>query len=393
MFGLRKHWTISCLVISTYLMLSACGHEDAAKTEKAAENLEAVTNENIFEVSHPELFPFTTAESRLVSDILEANGTITPEISRTVGVSALAGGRVAEVDVRLGDTVKAGQLLLKLHSPDLANAIMALKQAKSYEELAMKQYERNKFLFDNGVIVAKKDLQISENTLVNAKANTENAQTQIKLLNPNVNNLSPFIEVRSPINGVIIEQNVTTGASAKSPDATPNLFTIADLSKIWLLCDVYENNLSQVKEGDFAEIRMNAYPEKQLQGKVSNIFGLLDPRTRSVKVRIELDNADGLLKPGMFATATFISQSKTPKVTIPATAIFRLHDKDWVFLPLGGNRFIRIEVKAGEMNADGSQQIDSGIQANEQVITNALRLAAAARAENPIAFQEHEKAR
>ncbi len=376
----------------TLLMIAlvACGQNESGK-EGAESATEAVSNENIFEISNPELYPASPAESQLVSDVLEVNGSLAPIVNRTVGVGALAGGRVTDVYARLGDSVTQGQLLVKLNSPDLANAIALLKQARADEDLAEKAYERNKFLYDHGVIVAKKDLQVSENNLTHTKVNTENALTQVKLLNADPKNPSPYIELRSPINGLIIEQNVTPGGTAKSVDAAPNLFTIADLSKIWLLCDVYENNLQQVKVGDFAQIHVNAFPDQQFQGRVSNIFGLLDPLTRSTKVRIELDNEDGNLKPGMFATALFISQSKTPKVSLPSTAVFRLHDKDWVFSPLGGNRFIRIEIKTGETNTDGTIQIDDGIQAGEMIVNNALQLSAAARAENPVAFQDHPK--
>ena len=372
------------------IALVSCGQNESGK-EGAGSASEAVSNENIFEISNPELYPASPAESQLVSDVLEVNGSLSPIVNRTVGVGALAGGRVTDVYARLGDSVTQGQLLVKLNSPDLANAIALLKQARADEDLAEKAYERNKFLYDHGVIVAKKDLQVSENNLTHAKVNTENALTQVKLLNADPKNPSPYIELRSPINGLVIEQNVTPGGTAKSVDAAPNLFTIADLSKIWLLCDVYENNLSQVKVGDFAQIHVNAFPDQQFQGRVSNIFGLLDPLTRSTKVRIELENEDGNLKPGMFATALFISQNKTPKVSLPSTAVFRLHDKDWVFSPLGGNRFIRIQIETGETNTDGTIQIDDGIQAGEMIVNNALQLSAAARAENPVAFQDHPK--
>src|SRR6185437_3787965 len=119
----------------------------------------------------------------------------------------------------------------------------------------------------------------------------------------------------------------------------PDLFTIADLSEVWVMCDVYENNLAQVRVGDSAEVRLAAYPDRPLRGRVGKIMSVLDPATRTAKVRLELPNPHGLLKPGMFATAKFVSQASTRRVFVPASAILRLHDKDWVFRPAGGRIF------------------------------------------------------
>ena len=379
------------------LLLVGCDQKNETQQQAAAlpasppAQVEVITDNNIIEVPRPDEFPLVKAGTRSVSKELSVNGSIAPDVSRTVGVNGLAGGRIVEIHARLGDSVKKGQLLLKIHSPDLANAIAALKQAKADELLAQRNYDRNKFLYDRGAVVALKDLQASENALVDAKANTENAITQVQLLNADSKNLSPFVELRAPVSGIIVEQNVALGTAAKSLDATPNLFTIADLSRVWLLCDVFENNLADVHLGDTAKIRLNAYPKLALHGKVVNIFSLLDPATRSTKVRIELDNAQGILRPGMFATAIFVSQDKISVVAVPATAIFRLHDKDWVFFPQGGKKFRRSEVQTGTTNADGTQQIITGVQVGDQVVTNALQLSAAARTENPTAFEEDEK--
>ena len=112
--------------------------------------------------------------------------------------------------------------------------------------------------------------------------------------------------MRAPISGTIVAQNITGGAGVKSLDNAPDLFTIADLSEVWVMCDVYENNLAQVHVGDSAEVRLAAYPDRPLRGARGKIMSLLDPATRTAKVRLELPNPKGLLKPGMFATARFV---------------------------------------------------------------------------------------
>lgn len=384
---------LSLFFLFACLFMTGCEQKksDVNLQTTSTAKVEEITDSDVLAVSRPEEFPLIKAYTRTIPEQLSVNGSIAPDSSRTVAVNGLVGGRVVEIHARLGDEVKKGQLLLKIHSPDLANAIAALKQARADELLAQHQYERSKFLYDRGAVVALKDLQAAENVLIDAKANTENAFTQVHLLNTNTKNPSPFVEVRAPVSGIIVEQNISLGAAAKSLDATPNLFTIADLSRVWLLCDVYENNLAQVNLGDTAKIRLNAYPDISIQGKVVNIFSLLDPNTRSTKVRIELDNKKGLLRPGMFATALFVSQGKIPRIVVPATAIFKLHDKDWVFFPLDGNKFRLSEVQVGATNDDGSLQINAGLKDGDQVVSNALQLSSAAQMENPTAFQEHEK--
>jgi len=156
------------------------------------------------------------------------------------------------------------------------------------------------------------------------------------------------------------------------------LFTIADLSQVWVVCDLYENDLIDVKVGDTAEIRLNAYPEKVLHGKVADISRVLDPATRSAKVRIVLANPDGSLRPGMFATATFQSRQLQLSVVVPSTAIMRLHDRDWVFRKEGDNKFRKIEVKELGTVTDNTTRIDGPVKPGEQIVANALEFSTSA---------------
>jgi cobalt-zinc-cadmium efflux system membrane fusion protein len=158
----------------------------------------------------------------------------------------------------------------------------------------------------------------------------------------------------------------------KSLDNSPNLFTIADLSNVWILCDVYENDLARVHLGDRAEIELNAYPGRRLAGRVANISRLLDPNTRSVKVRIEMPNEAGLLRPNMFATVHFVSQGTESRTVIPSSAVLRLQDRDWVFVKLDAQRFRRTEVQAGPIDSDKTQQILGGLRPGDQVVSDAL---------------------
>ena len=153
--------------------------------------------------------------------------------------------------------------------------------------------------------------------------------------------------------------------------ASPNPFTISDLSYVWIICDVYENDLSNVHLGETAEIRLNAYPDQVFTGIISNVGPILDPNIRTAKVRIEMRNP-GLMRPGMFVTATFHGKQKETRAAVPAMAILHLHDREWVYGPEKGKEFRRIEVVGGDMLPGGMQEIVSGISPGQPVVSNAL---------------------
>jgi cobalt-zinc-cadmium efflux system membrane fusion protein len=178
--------------------------------------------------------------------------------------------------------------------------------------------------------------------------------------------------LRAPVSGTIVEQNVAGFEGVKSLDNTPNLFTIADLSQVWVVCDVFENDLGLVNVGDAAEIRFNAFADQVFKGAVSDISRVLDPNTRSAKVRIVLANSKGLLRPGMFAVATFRSRKLHPVLVLPTTAIMRLHDKDWAFRKEASNRYRRVEVQTSGGSSDGWQEVRNGVKADDEVVRKAL---------------------
>ena len=355
-----KRWSVSvwafAVIALSMLVWSGCSRSQMADAATAAPvRVETAPDPSVAEVDHPEQFPLATAALRSAHDDLTVNGAVTPDVSRTVPVNALSGGRVVEIAARLGDDVQKGQILLKIHSPDLALALSDYQKALADEVLSRRALERAVILFEHGAL-AEKEKENAQATEDKAKVDVAAAKEKIRLMNGSLDTLSPIIEVRAPISGTIIAQNITGGAGVKSLDNAPDLFTIADLSEVWVMCDIYENNLARVHVGDAAEVRLAAYPERPLRGRVAKIMSLLDPNTRTAKVRLELANPDGLPKPGMFATARFVAQAATRHVVVPASAILRLHDKDWVFRSAGGKNFRRVEVTAGAAVGDGSSR-------------------------------------
>jgi membrane fusion protein, heavy metal efflux system len=360
-----------CLVL-----LSGCNRGEASlrPNEAPATVVEPVPDPNIIKVADPSRFTVAAAVSRAEADQLTAPGVITPDVNRNVPVNMLTGGRVSELKVRLGDDVRQGQLLLTMSSPDMTQAISDYKKFQATEALSKSQLERAEVLSSRGAL-AQKDFEVAQDAYKRSQVDTQTAADRIHMLGGDPQHPSASIEVRAPVSGTIIEQNVTNASGVKSPDNSPNLFTISDLSEVWLVCDVYENNLAQINLGDRAEIELNAFPNRRFQGKIANIGRMLDPNTRAAKVRIELANPNGMFRPNMFATAHFQSQGARSRVVVPVNALLRLQDRDWVFIRTSENEFRRTEVQSGPVNADGTQQVLTGLKAGDRVVVNALQFA------------------
>ena len=353
--------------------LSGCSREqvNAAPNITPPTTVESVPDRNVVTVANPERFPLAQALARHESDQILANGTVAADVSRSYAVNALSSGRVVDVRARLGDDVQKGQLLLTMTSPDMSQAFADYHKFKAGAALAKTQLDRTQLLYSHGA-TPQKDVEVAEDTYNRANIDTQAAEERIRLLGGDPQHASSLIEIHAPVSGTIVEQNVTSAAGIKSLDNSPNLFTIADLSNVWILCDVYENDLARIHLGDRAEIELNAYPDRRLAGRVANISKVLDANTRAAKVRIELPNEAGVLRPNMFATIHFVSQGSATRTVVPSSAVLRLQDRDWVFVTLSGQRFRRTEVQAGPVNADKTQQILSGLRPGDQVVTKAL---------------------
>lgn len=345
----------------------ACSKDTPAATSKPPVTLDP----DVFIADDPGLFKTAKAETRALPTQVTANGTVSPDVNRTIHVTSLGGGRVVDLKVKLGDAVQKGQTLLVISSPDLASAVSDYQKAKADEVLSRKALDRAQMLFDHGAIAAK-DLEAAQDAEDKAKVDVETAEHHIQVLGADPAHPSPLIDLKAPESGTIVEQNVAGFEGVKSLDNTPNLFTIANLSEVWVVCDVFENDLGEVNIGDAAEIRLNAFPDRVFKGTVADISRVLDPNTRSAKVRIVLGNADGALRPGMYAVATFRSRKLTNRVVVPATAIMRLHDKDWVFRKEGDKSFRKIVVQADGLAPDGMQEIRDGVKPGDELVTNAL---------------------
>jgi cobalt-zinc-cadmium efflux system membrane fusion protein len=373
---MRNKILLRAVAICGALFFTGIGVSCSDDPKAAPTKSEVTLDPNLYTLDHPDLFKLAKVEARNLPTTLNANGGVTPDINSTIHVTSQGSGRVVELKVRLGDYVKKGQALLSIHSADLAGAFSDYQKAAADERLAQKALDRAQLLYSHGAL-AEKDLQQAEDTEAKAKVDVQNTEQRVRLLGGDPAHPSAMIELRAPISGTVVEQNISGFEGIKSLDNSPNLFTIADLTQVWVLCDVYENDLGQVRLGDTAEIRLNAYPDKTYHSKVADISRVLDPATRSAKVRIVLPNRDGSLRPGMFAVATFRSRKSQSRLVIPLTALIRLQDKDWVFRKEGPQRFRRVEVRTSGGIADGMQPVQDGLKAGEEIVTNALEFSSA----------------
>jgi len=351
--------------------LAGCGDSKGDPKAEAPPPVKVEREEdaNAVQVEHPEQFALATAVAHESRSQLTVTGTVNPDISRSVPVISIATGRVVEVHARLGDTVKKGQLLLRVQSADMSGAFSDYRKAVADEKLARIQFERAKLLYDKGAI-SLNDFQTAEDVENKAQVDVENTTERLRVLGGSIEHPAAIVDIRAPVSGVITDQQVTTAAGVAGL-GSPNPFTISDLSYVWILCDVYENDLANVQVGETAEIRLNAYPDKIFTGRISNVLPVLDPTIRTAKVRIEVRNP-GLMRVGMFVTATFHGQKKETHAVVPATAILHLHDRNWVYVPAGDKKFRRVEVTSGVMLKENLQEILSGVQPGQQVVQNAL---------------------
>lgn len=354
---------------------TGCGKERkanaAAEAPPSNPVVEHVGDTGAVKVTHPEQFPVVEAGKYNAPAELNVTGSVAPDVSRAIPVISIASGRVLEVHAKLGDTVTKGQLLMRVQSADISGAFSDYRQALADRTLARTQLDRSKILLDKGAI-AQKDYDVAANVAEKAAVTVENVEERIRLLGADLHKPSSVVDILAPISGVITDQQ-TNAAAGTQGLASPNPFTISDLSSVWVLCDVYENDLKNVRIGEYAAVRLNAYPDQVYTGKVSNIGPVMDPALRTAKVRLELKNP-GNMRVGMFVTATFRGAASQAHAVVPATAVLHLHDRDWVYAPTGTNTYRQMEVTGGKMLPQNMQEILSGLAPGDKVVSNALVL-------------------
>jgi cobalt-zinc-cadmium efflux system membrane fusion protein len=369
-----------CALIVALTMLTGCRHGDTSSREAdeappAKPAVVPIEQAARLHVDDPDKFTLVTAQARPAFSSLEVTGQVQPDVSRQVPVLSLANGRVVALHVGLGDFVHKGQLVMEVQSPDVTTAFNIYLKAVADEQLANTTLTRDKLLFDKGAI-SKGQLEVAQNGETDAQADLRAAEEQLRILGVDKEHPGDTVKVYAPISGTIVAQNTTAaGAAGLNVAGIGGSLTIADLSHVWVVCDVYENDLSRVHLGEEADIRLNAYPNILRKGMISDIGAILDPSIRTAKVRIQVPNPGNQMRIGMFATATFHAAKSAPSIVVPATAILHLHDRDWVFVPAGTRGdFQQVPIASGDALPNNMVVIASGLREGEQVVANALQL-------------------
>jgi len=328
-----------------------------------------------------------------IAGVIPATGKILVPEDRVAVIGPVNEGRIVRLYAGQGTRVRKGQKLADLESADidqaeadylkaLADYENALRSSAAEVKLAQESYDRNKLLYEQKV-TAGKNLQSAEHDLEVAKAAGENsvngtkaaltaARRHLLILGLNgatidalakKTDLAATFSLNSPIDGIVVERNATVGASVGT-DA--NLFKIIDLSRVWIDADVFEKDLPRVRPGQEVKLTVTAFPESTFSGKVILINSVLDPDTRTVKVRTEIANPDGRLKPDMFANVQIVTDVNRAAISIPQSAVLDDAGKTIVFVA-ESDGYKKRQVQAGIQNNDRVEIVD-GLTAGDKIV-------------------------
>jgi cobalt-zinc-cadmium efflux system membrane fusion protein len=377
-------------LVCAALLLAACSRkgEDAAKAAGSGPAAEtpAADGSVTIPTNSPKLGEIHVAEVKTAAvpfDEVVSPGKIETNPNRVSRVALPLAGRVASVLVKLGDAVKRGDPLLTLESPDADAAAAAslaaqasLTQARANLNKAQSDYDRSKDLFDHNAI-AQKDVLTAENALAQAKAALDLAQAGLQQadrkaellgLKPGV--FGQKVTVPAPISGKILEISVAPGEYRNDTNAP--VMTIADLSTVWVASDVPESAIRFIEPGERIDVQLTAYPGETFRGRVTRIADTVDPQTRTIKVRAEMDNSRGKLRPEMYGTIRHTDSVRTVPV-VPTGAVVQADGKSSVWVETATGRFKPVEVKTGERYGDVLPVL-SGLQAGMRVVVDGAML-------------------
>jgi len=310
-----------------------------------------------------------------VEPVVESAGATSASLPGRVGfdedhtqrVSSPIDGRAVAILVKLGDKVRAGQALIELSSPNVGQLQADAQKAISDLAVADKALERVHKLQAEGA-VAEKEVAQAENEQHKARSESARSIAQLKSLGVSASDPAVNVALRAQVAGIVVERNVLVGQEVRADQATP-LITISNLDTVWVQADAYEQDLSLVSENDAVTIRVPAYPGETFAGKVGHVGDVVDPATRTVKVRCVADNKAHKLKPEMFAKADVKSAAGRKVVLVSAKAVLNEGDKSVVIVATEGDVFRSRRVEVGP-EVDGQVRILSGLRPGEKIVTD-----------------------
>jgi cobalt-zinc-cadmium efflux system membrane fusion protein len=315
-----------------------------------------------------------TVAEQDVEDTILTSGTVTLEDTLTGHVFSPVTGRIVKITAELGARVKAGDPLAVIESPDIGSTVSDVHKAEAALIAAEHDLGRKKELFAQKA-ASEADVEMSEDAYRTAKAELQRARQKQYLLHVgNVDAVTQTYTLTSPVDGEVLLRSVSPGMEVQgqySGGATPELFTIGELDTVWVLGDVYEVDLARVHVGVSASVRVLAEPNKIFEGKVDWVSGMLDPATRTAKIRCTFDNPQRQLRPQMYATVR-VSVDERKALAIPRAALLRLGDYRVVFVQLGESSghvaFERLPVDVDEHESSPWLEVKHGLEAGQKVV-------------------------
>lgn len=368
------HKNVTALILAA-LFLAACGSEQSAtpaKGEAKAAEADEHAGENLIKLSEEELkragVRVETIEATELAGELTLTATVQPNQDALAHVAPRVPGRIVAVYAKLGDRVKAGQPLVLLDSLEVGEAHSTYLQAASEAKLAAAAFERAEKLHAEQVMPTK-DWQRARFEHEKSRAQLAAATDKLRLLGvtPKGDQAASTFPVTAPISGTVTEKHAVLGELAK-PDES--LYTVADLSTLWIEANVSEKDLAAMRPGAAARVAVAAWPGETFNGRVAYVGATLDKETRTVRARIEVPNREGRLKPEMFATAVLPRAGTTKSLAVPESAVTLIQGLPTVFVE-EGEGFEARPVELGE-RAGGRVAIRSGVKAGELVVVEGV---------------------
>lgn len=307
--------------LSVLLFLTACKQK---KEETVQKKSVCITD------SLAKIVSIDTAKTTNMQDELALSGEVSFDDNRVVKVFPFSSGQVTDVRVSLGDRVSKGQVLAVMRSADVAGNYTDLSATKSDLSIAKRQLAQTEYLYKNGISSERDYTEAKENYNKATAANTK-IQEQLSINGRGNTSANGQYVIKAPEGGYIVEKAVTSGSFIRSDNAA-SMFTISDMKDVWIWANVFESDISKVKNGYAAKVSTLAYPGKIFQGKVNEVSSVLDPDNKVMKVKITLPNPNMLLKPEMFTSVVITNNEPTQSVTVPASSVIFNDSKNYVVI-------------------------------------------------------------
>lgn len=352
---------INPLFIAAVVLATACGKKEETKVPVQSNDKPNVTltSEQMKSVVVRAVNPVPVAEE------FTAVGEVSFDENNVVRVFPIVSGTVEKVNVSLGDYVQRGQLLASLLSTDISAYQRDYNVAKANLEVEQKAIARSEELYKSGML-SERDIAEARKDFANANSEFNEKKQILELYGGSSERLDATFRVVAPRSGFIVERNINEGTQIRT-DLNTNIFTISDLKTIWIWANVHESDMSKVKEGDKVTVKTVAYPDKTFQGTIKKIGTMLDPQSRVIRVRTELNNEDGLLKPEMFATVIITSQTSQKVLAVPEKALVLENNAFYVMKVTSEKTFEKVKVDVGRKFHEFTE-VKGGLNAGDSII-------------------------